>query len=187
MAIATAHDLMIHELKDLYSAEKQLVQALPMMAKHATSAELQLAFTTHLAETKEHVARLEQAFEILGVGARGPKCKGMEGLLEEGKSIMEEDIDPDVLDAGLLSAAKRVEHYEIAGYGSACELARSMQHEGVLELLELTLSEEEATDALLTTLAEDIIASLVERDDQGEMGLDDADADAAQVNAARTT
>jgi len=183
MAIATVHDLMVHELKDLYSAEKQLVRALPRMAKNATSEELQQAFTDHLEQTREHVARLEQAFEILGVAARGPKCKGMEGLLEEGKDIMEEDIDPEVLDVGLISAAKRVEHYEIAGYSSACELARSMQHEGVLELLEMTLTEEEETDALLASLAEEIVAALVERDEQDEMGLDDEEV--AQPKRAR--
>ncbi len=169
MPIATAHDLMVHELKDLYSAEKQLVQALPKMAKSATSEELQEAFTDHLEQTKEHVARLEEAFSILGVGARGPKCKGMEGLIEEGKSIMEEEIDPDVLDAGLISAAKRVEHYEIAGYRSACTLARSMQHDNVLALLEATLAEEEAADALLEALGEAIVTGLVERDEQEDM------------------
>lgn len=173
MPIETAHDLMLHELKDLYSAEKQLVRAMPRMAKHATSEELRQAFTDHLEQTREHVARLEQVFEILDVAARGPKCKAMEGLVEEGKSIMEEDIDPDVLDVGLISAAKRVEHYEIAGYISACELARAMQHEEVLVLLELTLAEEEATDTLLDAVAEELIAALVERDDQAEMGLED--------------
>lgn len=174
MAIATAHDLLVHELKDLYSAETQLVRALPKMVKHTTSEELQQAFTHHLEETKEHVTRLEQAFELLDVSARGPKCKGMEGLIDEGKSLMDEDIDPDVLDAGLIGAAQRVEHYEIAGYSAACTLARSMQHEDVLALLEATLAEEEATDILLTALAEGLVASLVERDDQGDMGEDDA-------------
>lgn len=174
MPIATAHDLMVHELKDLYSAETQLVRALPKMVKTVTSDELRQAFSEHLEQTKEHVVRLEQAFSILGVSARGPKCKGMEGLLEEGKSIMEEDIDPDVLDAGLISAAQRVEHYEIAGYSSVCTLARSMQHDDVLALLEATLAEEEATDVLLASIAEELIAALVERDEQEEMGADDA-------------
>jgi ferritin-like metal-binding protein YciE len=185
MAIATAHDLMVHELKDLYSAEKQLVRALPRMAKNASSEELQQAFTDHLEQTREHVARLEQAFEMLGVGARGPKCKGMEGLIEEGKDIMDEDIDADVLDIGLISAAKRVEHYEIAGYTSACALARSMQHDGVLELLEMTLAEEEEADAVLASLAEEIVAEVVERDEQEEMGLDDEDAAAPRASRAR--
>jgi len=185
MAIATVHDLMVHELKDLYSAEKQLVRALPRMAKNATSEELEQAFTDHLEQTKEHVARLEQAFEILGVAARGPKCKGMEGLLEEGKGIMEEDIDPEVLDVGLISAAKRVEHYEIAGYSSACELARSMQHEDILELLEMTLAEEEETDALLASLAEEMVAALVERDEQETMGLDDEAVPSSKTSRAR--
>ncbi len=174
MPIATAHDLMVHELKDLYSAETQLVRALPKMVKTATSDELKQAFSDHLEATKEHVERLEQVFSILGASSRGPKCKGMEGLLEEGKSIMEEDIDPDVLDAGLISAAQRVEHYEIAGYSAACTLARSMQHDSVLALLEATLEEEEATDVLLASLAEELVTALVERDEQDEMGVDDA-------------
>jgi len=174
MPISTTHDLMVHELKDLYSAETQLVRALPKMVKTATSEELRQAFSEHLDQTKEHVARLEQAFSILGASARGPKCKGMEGLLEEGKSIMEEDIDPDVLDVGLISAAQRVEHYEIAGYSAVCTMARSMQHDEVLALLEATLAEEEATDVLLASLAEELITALVERDEQEEMGADDA-------------
>jgi ferritin-like metal-binding protein YciE len=173
MPIATLHDLMVHELKDLYSAEKQLVQALPKMAKNATSEELQVAFTTHLEQTKEHVVRLEQAFETLGVSPRGVKCKGMEGLLEEGKSLLDEDIDPEVLDAGLIAAAQRVEHYEIAAYGSACEFARSMQHTEIADMLELTLNEEKETDALLTSLAEGGINTLAERDGQEDMGVEE--------------
>jgi len=174
MPIATAHDLMVHELKDLYSAERQLVRALPKMAKTAMSEELRQAFSDHLEQTKEHVTRLEQVFSILGASARGLKCKGKEGLLEEGRSIMEEDIDPAVLDAGLIGAAQRVEHYEIAGYSAVCALARSMEHESVLALLEATLTEEEAADVLLASLAEELIASLVERDEQEAMGVDDS-------------
>jgi ferritin-like metal-binding protein YciE len=182
MPIATLHDLMVHELKDLYSAEKQLVQALPKMAKNATSEELQVAFTTHLEQTKEHVVRLEQAFETLGVSARGMKCKGMEGLIEESKSLLDEDIDPEVLDAGLIAAAQRVEHYEIAAYGAACEFARSMQHEELVELLEMTLNEEKETDALLTALAEGGVNALAQRDGQEEMGLEDDDEEAEPTN-----
>lgn len=187
MQIATLHDLMVHELKDLYSAEKQLVQALPKMAKNATSEDLQVAFTNHLEQTKEHVARLEQAFETLGVSARGMKCKGMEGLIEEGKSLLDEDIDPEVLDAGLIAAAQRVEHYEIAAYGTACEYARSMQHEELVELLEQTLNEEKEADALLTALAEGGINALAERDGQEEMGVEDEEEEDEAAPAPRAS
>jgi len=182
MPIATLHDLMVHELKDLYSAEKQLVQALPKMAKHATSEELQVAFTTHLEQTKEHVVRLEQAFETLGVSPRGVKCKGMEGLLEEGKSLLDEDIDPEVLDAGLIAAAQRVEHYEIAAYGTAFEFARSMQHTEIADMLQRTLAEEKETDALLTSLAEGGINTLAERDGQEDMGAEEEEEEVAPVS-----
>lgn len=187
MQIATLHDLMVHELKDLYSAEKQLVQALPKMARNATSEDLQVAFTNHLEQTKEHVARLEQAFETLGVSARGMKCKGMEGLIEEGKSLLDEDIDPEVLDAGLIAAAQRVEHYEIAAYGTACEYARSMQHEELVELLEQTLNEEKEADALLTALAEGGINALAERDGQEEMGVEEEEDEAAPAPRASSS
>ena len=185
MPIATLHDLMVHELKDLYSAERQLVQALPKMAKGATSEELQQALTDHLEQTKEHVARLEQVFEILGVSARGVKCKGMEGLLEEGKELLEEDIDPEVLDAGIISAAQRVEHYEIAAYGGAAEFARGMQHNDIVELLELTLQEEKDADQLLTSLAEGGINALAMRDGQENMGEDENEEGEAESESPR--
>ncbi|MDP1861103.1 MAG: ferritin-like domain-containing protein [Gemmatimonadaceae bacterium] len=131
MQIATLHDLMLHELRDIYSAEQQLVKALPGMSKAATSEELQNALQSHLAQTEQHVSRLEQVFEILGESPRGVKCKGMEGLITEGKGLLDEDIDPEVLDAGIIAAAQRVEHYEIAAYGTVCEFARSMDHSEV--------------------------------------------------------
>ena len=119
-ALNTLHDLLIHQLRDIYSAEKQIVKALPKMAKRANSDELQAALTSHLDETEEHVERLEQAFELLGVNSRGPKCKGMEGLIEEGKELLEEeDVEPNVLDAGIIAASQRIEHYEIAAYGAS--------------------------------------------------------------------
>src|SRR5690349_13015361 len=117
MSMDTLHDLFVDELKDVYNAEKQLVAALPRLAKAATSPELAKAFTKHLQETKGHVVRLEQAFKSLDLPARGKKCKGMEGLIEEGKEILEEDGEGNVLDAALISAAQRVEHYEMAAYG----------------------------------------------------------------------
>lgn len=171
MSLATLHDLMVHELKDLYSAERQLVKALPAMAKKATSTELRTAITNHLAETEEQVSRLEQIFESLDESPRGQKCEAMEGLIEEGKSLMEEDADPDVLDAGLIVAAQKVEHYEIATYGAVCEYARMMGHTDVASLLEQTLDEEKNADALLSKLAEGGINALAERD--GGMGDDE--------------
>jgi len=110
MSLATLHDLMVHELKDLYSAERQLVQALPKMSKNATSDQLRTAIDNHLAETEEHVTRLEQVMESLGESPRGQKCAGMQGLLEEGKSLLKEDADPDVMDAGIIVSAQKVEH-----------------------------------------------------------------------------
>jgi ferritin-like metal-binding protein YciE len=129
MSIGSLQDLLVHELKDRNSAETQLVTALPRIAKDASSAELQAALTDHLEQAMEHVARLEQPMKSLGASPRGQKRKGMEGLLEEGASLMEEDIDPEVLDAGIIAAAQRVEHYEIAAYGSAAEfvLVRSIR------------------------------------------------------------
>ncbi len=173
--IATLHDLMIHQLRDIYSAEKQLVQALPKMVKNANTEELQDALSTHLNETQEHVARLEQAFELLGVSSRGMKCKGMEGLIEEGKELFEEDVDPEVLDAGIIAASQRIEHYEIAAYGTVCEYARSMGHDELLALLDATLAEEKQADTTLTTIAEGGINALANRGDP--MGAMDADQD----------
>jgi len=167
-AIATLHDLMIHQLRDLYSAEKQLVQALPKMAKNANSPELQDALRAHLQETEEHVSRLEQAFEMLGVTGRGMKCKGMEGLIEEGQELLEEDVDPEVLDAGIIAAAQRIEHYEIAAYGTVCEYARSMEHDELLSLLDSTLAEEKQADEKLTTIAESGINAMAEMGGEDE-------------------
>jgi ferritin-like metal-binding protein YciE len=169
MQISTLHDLMVHELRDLYSAERQLVQALPKLARSVTAPELKSAIEDHLAQTEGHVARLEQAFELLGEPARGKKCRGMEGLIEEGRELLEEDMDPEVLDAGIIAAAQRVEHYEIAAYGTVCEYARTMQHTDVLSLLEATLDEEKEADDKLTAIAEGGINSLAERDGQEDM------------------
>jgi ferritin-like metal-binding protein YciE len=159
MALATMHDLMIAELKDLYSAETQLVKALPRMAQGAATPSLRKAFENHLEQTHDHVARLEQIFDILGRSPRGTKCKGMEGLLEEGAEMLDEDGDDTVRDAGIIAAAQRVEHYEIAAYGSTLAFATLMGHTDVAELLELTLKEEKAADELLSTIAENDVNS----------------------------
>lgn len=154
MELNTLKDLYIAEIKDLYSAEKQLVKALPKMAKAANAPELQQAFRTHLKQTVEHAARLEQICGELGVTPRGKKCVGMEGLIEEGSELIKEDPDPDVLDAGLISKAQHVEHYEMAGYGTVRTYARQLGFESQAQLLQKTLDEEGETDHLLTELAE---------------------------------
>lgn len=154
MKMKTLEDLFVHEIKDLYSAEKQLLKALPKMAKAATNEDLAAAFETHLAETEEQIARLESIFETLEVSSRGPKCKAMEGLLEEGKDVLEEDMDDEVRDAALICSAQRVEHYEIAGYGCARTFAKRLGHSEIAELLQQTLDEEAATNEKLTELAE---------------------------------
>jgi ferritin-like metal-binding protein YciE len=154
MHLKTLKDLYIEEIKDLYSAERQLVKALPKMAKAANAPELQQAFRTHLKQTTEHAARLEQICSELGVSPRGKKCVGMEGLIQEGRELIEEDPDPDVLDAGLISKAQHVEHYEMAGYGTVRTYARQLGLESQAQLLQQTLNEEGETDHLLTELAE---------------------------------
>jgi ferritin-like metal-binding protein YciE len=157
MHLNTLQDLFVDQIKDLYNAEGQLVKALPKMAKAASHPELQQAFSEHLEQTKHHVERLERVFDSMGLPARGKKCKGMEGLIEEGKEIMEEAENPDVLDAGLIAAAQRVEHYEMAGYGCVRTYARFLGNEKAARLLQETLDEEGAADKKLTDLAERMI------------------------------
>ena len=157
MAIATLHDLYVEELKDLYNAEHQILKALPKMAKAASHEELAQAFKDHLAETKTQVERLEKIFKKLGVSPKGKHCKAMEGLLEEGKDIMAEDAEPAVLDAALIAAAQRVEHYEMAGYGCVRTFARLLGYDEAADLLQETLDEEGSTDKHLTDLAESVI------------------------------
>ena len=154
MKLNTLDDLLHHELKDLYSAENQLVKALPKMAKAANHEELRTGFEEHLEQTKTHVERLDQAAEILGFKLTGHKCKAMEGLIKEGGEMISEDAEHTVKDAGLVGAAQRVEHYEIAGYGVAISLAKQLGHDDVAELLHKTLEEEKETDAKLTQVAE---------------------------------
>ncbi len=148
--------LYVDELRDLYSAEKQLTKALPKMAKAATSEELSNGFTEHLEQTRGHVERLEQIFEALGERSSGKKCAGMEGLIEEGSEVINEDFEGSVMDAALIGAAQRVEHYEIAAYGTVCAFAELLGETRHLELLKQTLDEEKQTDEKLTELSQEI-------------------------------
>ena len=157
MKLKTLEDLFIHELKDLYSAETQLVKALPKMAKAATHDDLKAGFEQHLEETKTHVERLNQIAEMCDAKLTGHKCKAMQGLIEEGSDLIDEDAEDTVRDAGLIGAAQRVEHYEIAGYGTARALAEQLGHDEAAELLGETLEEEKATDEKLTELAESVV------------------------------
>src|ERR1700719_273375 len=149
-------ELYIDQLKDLYSAENQLVKALPKMAKAASSDALRQGFEKHLEQTKGHVERLERIFQALGESPKGKTCKGMQGLIEEGSEVTEEDYDGSVLDAALIGAAQRVEHYEIAGYGTVRSMAETLGEDNHVSLLEETLEEEKETDQKLTELAEQI-------------------------------
>jgi len=149
-------ELYIDELKDIYNAENQLVKALPKMAKAATSEELRTGFEEHLEQTRGHVQRLEQIFKALGEKPSGKKCKGMEGLVAEGQEMMGEDFEDDVMDAALISAAQRVEHYEIAAYGTVRTYAELLGEDTAVQLLEQTLEEEKETDQKLTDMASEI-------------------------------
>ncbi|HEX9106435.1 MAG TPA: ferritin-like domain-containing protein [Longimicrobiales bacterium] len=153
MSLKSLQDLYIEELKDIYSAEKQILQALPKMAKAASNEELQLAFKNHLEVTKDQVTRLETIFEDLERRPQGKKCQGMAGLVEEGKEMMEEDGDPDVKDAALIASAQRIEHYEISAYGTVRTFAKELGFDNHVKLLQKTLDEEGQTDKLLSGMA----------------------------------
>lgn len=153
MKLETLHDLYIHELKDLYSAESQLIKALPKMVKAAGNKKLSAGFAKHLEETKVHAERLQEILKSHEETTRGPKCKGMEGLLAEGQEMIEEEADEEVRDAGLIAAAQRVEHYEIAGYGCARTYAELLGDKTGAKTLQKTLDEEALTDRTLTELA----------------------------------
>lgn len=150
--------LYIDELRDLYNAETQLVKALPKMAKASSNAELRQGFEEHLRQTSEHVSRLEQIFEMLGEKPTGKKCLGMEGLVKEGAETMQEEYEDAVMDAAIIGAAQRVEHYEIAGYGTVRAFAEQLGESEHVSLIEQTLQEEKETDDQLTQLAEGINA-----------------------------
>ena len=157
MALDSLKQLYVEQLRDLYSAETQILKALPKMAERASHAELKAAFQTHLRQTEEQVRRLEGIFQELGESSSGHHCKGMEGLLKEGEEMLREKADPDVLDAGLIAAAQRVEHYEIAGYGCVRTYANTLGLQGQARTLQTTLDEEGQTDKDLTALAERIV------------------------------
>jgi ferritin-like metal-binding protein YciE len=152
--MSTLEDLYTDLLKDLYSAEKQLVKALPKMVRAAQASDLQKAFQDHLSQTEGQVERLEQIFSDLEASPRGKKCVGMEGLIEEGSEIMQEDAEPDVMDAGLIAAAQKVEHYEIASYGTARTWAQQLGYDKAARLLQETLDEEGEANKKLTAIAE---------------------------------
>ena len=157
MELNTIKDLYIHELKDLYSAEKQLLKAIPKMAKAATNQELADGFREHLEQTKKHAERLERVLRAHGHSTRGPKCRGMEGIVAEGAEMIDEEGDDEVKDAGLIAAAQRVEHYEMAGYGTARTYAELVKDQEGAKLLSQTFEEEKQTDEKLSELANSTI------------------------------
>jgi len=175
MKIESLDDLFVEELKDLYHAEKQLVRALPKMAKAATSPELKKAFTDHLEQTKNQVTRLEQGFDAVESKAKAKVCKGMQGLIEEGQETMEEDAAEPLSDLGLIAAAQKVEHYEISAYGTLRTFAQNLGNQEAADLLEETLKEEEETDKLLTSISEQLLQ------EAGEMSSEDEDEDEEEV------
>jgi ferritin-like metal-binding protein YciE len=178
-AIETLHDAFLDELRDAYDAEKQLLKALPKMAKAAESNALRTAFETHRQETEGHVERLEQVFGSLEERVRGKHCDGMAGIIEEGKSVMEEDLEGTTLDACLIASAQRAEHYEMAAYGTLVSWARAMGHVDAAGLLQQILDEEKVTDEKLTALAEGGInqdaASLAHGNGNGAGGDEEED------------
>jgi ferritin-like metal-binding protein YciE len=164
----TLHEMLVDEIKDLYHAEKQLTKALPKMAKAANHEDLREAFEMHLEETREQITRLEEVFEALGEKVKAKPCAGMAGILEEGKDTMEEDAEGAVMDAALIAAAQRAEHYEIGAYGTCVEWARLLGLDEVASLLEATLEEEKAADQKLTALAESEINQAAVAEGQAE-------------------
>jgi len=178
----TLKSLLIDELRDIYHAERQLVRALPKLAKAATSPDLREALESHLAETEQQVSRVEQAFELLNESAKTKTCAGMMGIVEEGSELIKESDKGAALDAGIIAGAQRAEHYEMAAYGSLMAWARALGHDDVAELLSESLEEEKAADKKLTELAEaglnDAAASASESDDDAEeVGDEDEDED----------
>ena len=157
MQMESLQDLLVEEMRDIYNAEKQFLKAAPKMAKKASSPQLKKAFETHMRETEGQVQRLEKIFEKLGKKPTGKKCAAMEGLIEEGKEMMGEDMEEDTMDAALISVAQKVEHYEIASYGTVRTWAQAVGDEQTAKLLQQTLDEEAKTDKLLTELAESSI------------------------------
>ncbi len=157
MTLESLKDLYVQQLKDLYSAEKQLIKALPKMAEGANAPELKQAIEGHLEETKVHFDRLKELFDEMGISPGGHKCKAMEGLIAEADEMLDEKGDPDVLDAGLIANAQRVEHYEMAGYGCVRTYAKQLGYKNAAKTLQTTLDEEAACNETLTDLAENLI------------------------------
>jgi ferritin-like metal-binding protein YciE len=155
--LSTLEDLLVEELKDLFDAENQLTRALPKMAKAATAPELKAAFEEHLEVTKQQVERLTRVFEEIGKPAKGKRCEAMKGLITEGQELIKEDIDPEILDAGLIRAAQKVEHYEMAGYGTVRTMAEALGHKEAARLLDQTLQEEGEADKKLTMIAKKFV------------------------------
>lgn len=168
MKINSLQELYVDELRDLYDAENQLTKALPKMAEAATSEELREGFEEHLEQTRGHVQRLEEIFERLGEKPKGKKCKGMEGVIKEGSEVLDEDMQEDTHDAAIIGAAQRVEHYEIAGYGTARTHAELLGRDEDVQLLEQTLDEEKETDEKLTQLAGNINVQAQEGESETE-------------------
>jgi ferritin-like metal-binding protein YciE len=171
--LSSLHDLFLNELKDLYDAERQLVKSLPKMIKAADSGVLSAALEDHLTVTEGHVNRIEKIFEILELPSRGKKCEGMAGLLKEGSQLLKEKGDPAVLDAGLIGAAQRVEHYEIAAYGTLASFARQLNMDEIADLLDETLAEEKAADEKLTEIASEINLVAVGENAAGTSAVED--------------
>ncbi len=157
MQFMTLEEVLAHEIEDLFSAEEQLVEALPKMAKGAYGEDLKAGFEEHLQQTKEHVRRLREAGKLLGIDLPGKECKGMMGLIKEGDELLKQGDPTMIRDAALISAAQRVEHYEIAGYGSAITMAEKLELDDVADLLKPTLDDEKETDEKLTEIAEDMV------------------------------
>lgn len=154
MKLNNLQDLLIHELKDIYNAEQQITKALPKMIKATSSTQLKSAFEEHLMVTEKQIERLDKVFEIMGEKSSGEKCKAMEGIIREAETMLSERADSSVMDAALIASAQRVEHYEIAAYGTVCTYAKQLGMTDVLDLLHKTLEEEKMTDEKLTMIAE---------------------------------
>jgi ferritin-like metal-binding protein YciE len=170
MQANSLRELYVAELRDLYNAETQLVKALPKMAKASSNAELRQGFEEHLRQTSEHVSRLEQIFEMMGEKPTGKKCLGMEGLVKEGAETMKEDYEDALMDAAIIGAAQRVEHYEIAGYGTVRAFAELLGENEHVSLLEQTLEEEKQTDEKLTQLAQQVNTEAGQQGDEESAG-----------------
>ena len=189
-SLESLDDLLQDELRDMYDAEKQLTKALPKMAKNATSEELKQAFEEHLSQTEQHVERLEQAFEQLDIPARAKKCEGMKGLIAEGQEMMSEADDDATRDAVMIASAQKIEHYEIASYGSARTWANQLGKSEVASLLEETLEEEKETDQRLTTIAESMVnpqAAQREHDEEEESSGGGRSAARARATTSRSS